>query len=202
MSEKSAYHHGNLEEALIKKGLESLEKDGLEALSLRAITESLGVSRAAPYRHFRTKRDLLAALAAEGYHLFANTMESWEQGAKSQDPGAVLGSLYSCYRDFVVLRPELYRLMFSRLGNSLHSERCRENAQRAFSVLYRISVLIQGPAVEPQPLVMSLYASLHGWAMLMLDDLIPPQTGVIPTEWTKYQMLPGFAGSIESNLKP
>ena len=49
------YHHGNLKEELIEKGLEYIDKYGSESLSMRKLAESAGVSPGAPYAHFKNK---------------------------------------------------------------------------------------------------------------------------------------------------
>ncbi|AHC16357.1 TetR/AcrR family transcriptional regulator [Salinispira pacifica] len=185
MSEKNSYHHGNLRESLISIALEELEKTGLDELSLRALADRLGVSKTAPYRHFATKRELLASLAAEGYELFANMLEEREEEVLALEGNDRVRRMYELYGEFARTRPELYRLMFSRLGNSLHSERCRTNAERAFASLIRMSVsLLRPPDQDPRPAALSLFASMHGWATLLMDDLIPPDTGV---DWSNWQ---------------
>jgi AcrR family transcriptional regulator len=190
MDESAPYHHGHLRQALIDEGLKALEKKGLDSLSLRALAESLGVSKTAPYRHFSTKRDLLTALAAEGYQLFADNLEAGEKAIALLPPENRLDGMYKMYGDFALSRPELYRLMFSRLGNSLHSERCRINAQRSFTVLIRFAAELKGTEEDPRDLVLSLYANLHGWVMLMLDDLIPPDVGVDKENWMDFALKP------------
>jgi len=60
------YHHGNLREELMAMAIEKIRTGGIESLSLRALTRDLGVSHAAPLRHFSSKADLLRALATEG----------------------------------------------------------------------------------------------------------------------------------------
>ena len=44
---KSTYHHGNLTPALVEAALKQVEQGGAEAVSLRDLAQSLGVSRAA-----------------------------------------------------------------------------------------------------------------------------------------------------------
>ncbi len=66
MSE-TAYHHGNLREALIDRAVEVLAAKGVEGLSLRSLACDLGVSHAAPARHFASKADLLAAIVRTAY---------------------------------------------------------------------------------------------------------------------------------------
>lgn len=65
---RDRYHHGDLRHALIVRAAEVIESEGIEALTLRGLARDLGVSHGAPNRHFKTKADLLAALAAEGYN--------------------------------------------------------------------------------------------------------------------------------------
>jgi AcrR family transcriptional regulator len=189
-SESVAYHHGNLRQALIDLAMHTLEKEGLESLSLRALAEELGVSKAAPYRHFATKRDLIIAMAAEGYELFANRMEAEEPLLESMPNQQRKRRLYQIYGEFALESPERYRLMFSRLGNSLHSERCRVNASRAFAVLQRQAAALYSDREDIRPAVLSLFAGMHGWVMIIMDDLIPPDTGVGMENWLDFALSP------------
>lgn len=61
------YHHGNLRNALIAEGRTALEEVGVHELSLRYLARAVGVSEAAPSRHFAGKEGLLAAIAANGF---------------------------------------------------------------------------------------------------------------------------------------
>ncbi|HEY9595958.1 MAG TPA: TetR family transcriptional regulator, partial [Spirochaetia bacterium] len=76
METRQPYHHGALRAALLAEALRSLEKDGLESLSLRGLAHAVGVSKTAPYRHFADKRELLVEIAAEGFRMFADALES------------------------------------------------------------------------------------------------------------------------------
>jgi len=60
------YHHGNLRKSLLDRAAQVIAENGVEALSLRALARDIGVSHAAPARHFKDKKALLSALATEG----------------------------------------------------------------------------------------------------------------------------------------
>jgi AcrR family transcriptional regulator len=150
------------------------------------MAEHLGVSKTAPYRHFATKQDLLIALAAEGYQRFADMLEDLETQIIGSSPKELMNLMYSRYGEFAQTQPELYRLMFSRLGNSLHSERCRLNAQRAFQVLIRLVQIVEPETPDPRALSLSLFSSLHGWVMILMDDLIPPEGGAHWESWLEF----------------
>ncbi len=59
------YHHGDLAQALRDAALEAIAADGPERLNLRDLARRLGVSPAAPYRHYADKDALLRAVGAE-----------------------------------------------------------------------------------------------------------------------------------------
>jgi AcrR family transcriptional regulator len=180
MGEKDRYHHGALREALIAEALKVLETDGMEGISLRGLAEAAGVSKTAPYRHFADKRDLLVTLAAEGFRTFADLLEEAVTDLPPVEPAnslAGIRALSRVYIDFAQSQPALYRLMFSRLGYSLHSEACRLNSARAFSVLTKSVQEAQAAGwrshQDTRALILSVWAGVHGWAGLLLDGLVP-----------------------------
>ncbi|WP_306252129.1 TetR/AcrR family transcriptional regulator [Parvularcula sp. IMCC14364] len=79
----TSYHHGNLREALIDRAAEVIGEKGVEGVSLRSLARDLGVSHAAPSRHFPTKADLLAAVVRKGYELM--TQATMQAGAQAGD---------------------------------------------------------------------------------------------------------------------
>lgn len=58
MAEKNA----NLREALILAGISEINAHGAAGFSIRRVAEACHVSCAAPYRHFESKRDFIAAI--------------------------------------------------------------------------------------------------------------------------------------------
>src|ERR1700692_3784131 len=61
------YHHGNLCFALLEQAERTVRERGVQALSLRELARDLGVSHAAPRRHFPDRQALLDALAESGF---------------------------------------------------------------------------------------------------------------------------------------
>jgi AcrR family transcriptional regulator len=107
---KDGYHHGDLKSALVAAALAAVEQGGAEAVSLRELATQLGVSRAAPYRHFADRDGLLAAVAARG---FEDLVAGYE--AALAGPGDGLARLWEAnriYFAFAKLRPGLHKLMF------------------------------------------------------------------------------------------
>jgi AcrR family transcriptional regulator len=108
--DKPAYHHGDLANALIAAALKAVEQDGPDAVSLRELAQDLGVSRAAPYRHFADRDALLTAVAARG---FEDLIVGYEAAlAHAGDGQQKLRAASRVYFDFANRRPGLFRLMF------------------------------------------------------------------------------------------
>jgi AcrR family transcriptional regulator len=190
MRTKKSYHHGALREALFAQAFIDLEKVGLEGISLRQLAESAGVSKTAPYRHFTNKRDLLVTLAAEGFRLLSDKLEAASPSANepaTADPREAIRSLCRAYVDFARERPALYKLMISRRGYELHSEACRRNSERALSWLIRAVQAAQAAGwrrrQDGMSLVLALWANVHGWATLLIDELLPPGTVIPDGDW-------------------
>ena len=110
MATKRGYHHGDLREALVGAAQAVVETGGPEALSLRDLTQALGVSSAAPYRHFADRRSLLAEVAARG---FADLDAAYGRAqAEAATPMAALRETARAYLTLAFGRPGLFRLMF------------------------------------------------------------------------------------------
>ncbi len=108
--DKDRYHHGDLANALIAAALAAVERDGVADLSLRSLAERLGVSRAAPYRHFPDRDALLAAVAARGFEALC---EGYETALATPGNGVqALRAATRFYMDFASGRPGLHGLMF------------------------------------------------------------------------------------------
>ena len=192
MEPRTTYHHGDLKQVLLDQALTVLEADGLETLSLRGLAQSVGVSKTAPYRHFRNKEQLLAELAAEGFALLAEVLE----GAGTQGENSLCGTNYPlsglqpalrAYVGFAGKWPQLYKLMFSRYGYGLHSDRCRINADRAMGFLIDAvgTAQTRGWKTDQNPvsLVLSVWSLAHGWAGMLTEKLIPDELGFNPENW-------------------
>src|ERR1700684_1824534 len=83
---KSSYHHGNLEQAMVQAAVQTIRKGGVEALTLRGVGASLGVSRSALYRHFADKEALLARVSLEGFKgLIAALQSSYAEEGRAAD---------------------------------------------------------------------------------------------------------------------
>lgn len=166
------YHHGDLRRALVEAAVRTIQKHGVQALTLRAVGEELGVSRSALYRHFTDKAALLAAVAGEGFRrLRLELLGAWERGGKGRPGFEAMGEAYV---RFALRNPWHYRMMFgSGFDPNAADPVLAEEGTDAFQVLVdaleeqQRQGLVRGD--DPQALAHFIWALVHGIAMLALD---------------------------------
>lgn len=92
---EKSYHHGNLKEELIKKGIELINEVGEEKLSLRKLAIICGVSNSAPYTHFKSKDELLKEMSFYIFNLLKLELENTRKKYKNKENLLVmLGKTY------------------------------------------------------------------------------------------------------------
>src|SRR4029450_13128283 len=98
------YHHGNLPQALRDAALALITEAGADALTLRGAAKRAGVSQAAPYRHFRNKEALLAAVAEDVFRAMAEAMGRRAAPHRADSAGR-LRALGRAYVEFATRHP-------------------------------------------------------------------------------------------------
>src|ERR1700710_1855650 len=83
---------------------------GADGFTLRQLASELGVSPMTPYRYFKDKDDILAAVRASGFERFAEALET--ALASSEDPLEASRHVGAAYIRFAFDHPAAYRLMF------------------------------------------------------------------------------------------
>lgn len=109
---KEKYHHGNLRRSLIEKGLEIINQEGEEKLSLRKVAMECGVSNAAPYAHFKSKDEFIVAIQQHIMDSFTDSLEKTAEQYKDSD--SLLPMLGKSYVMFFYKNPLYFDFLFSR----------------------------------------------------------------------------------------
>lgn len=147
-----------------------LEQHGEADLGLRDLARAVGVSSAAPYRHFDSRAALLEALAVTGFQRFTARMES-VAASQPDDPMAAMGKTYVV---FALQNPNLFRLMFSPQLRKDGRPGLRMAADAAFDTLRHV---VGGDAEGGRIRALAAWAKVHGLAVLLLDGQIALKAG-------------------------
>jgi AcrR family transcriptional regulator len=170
---KSTYHHGSLRRAMIDAAIKTIAERGIDALNLRQLAARAGVSAGAPYHHFASRDELLTAIAAEGFERLAADLAAAQDAAPS-DLDARLEALGQAYIRFAIADPGSFRVMFH--GDAAASGPTAPGL-RAFRLLRDCIVACQeaglAPPSDPEPLVLTAWSAVHGFAMLWVDRALP-----------------------------
>ncbi len=178
------YHHGDLARALVDEAIRTIQRGGIQALTLRAVGERLGVSRTALYRHFPGKSALLAAVGREGFRTLRERLhDAWRRGG-----GGTSGfeSMGVAYVKFAMEHPSHYRVMFGGqlAGTAARDPELEREGAAAFEALVDALVSLQQQGLirldPPLRLAQYIWANVHGIAMLAIDgQLREPAQSVI-----------------------
>jgi AcrR family transcriptional regulator len=177
MKEKKAspYHHGNLKEELLQTALEMIDTDGLDSITLRDLTQRLGTSRTAVYRHFASKEALILGVIEKGYEQLDLTFTPIFQD-KTRSVDVRFEAMGRAYLDFAIEHPNLYRLLFGEMYRKERAEICDYKDETQATGLYALIGLLleaqeEGIIGEGNPMVQAatVWASIHGLASLLID---------------------------------
>ena len=170
-----SYHHGNLKQALLEASLALIRKSGAGAFTLREVARRAGVSHNAPYRHFRNKEELLAALGAEGFdRLTAAMTKAAESATGALERFHMSGRGYV---EFALRYPQHFAVMFEvPWSYELYPETPAAGA-RAFGTLVRYVEACQTegalPPGDAQPFALLAWSLVHGVAKLAISGRLP-----------------------------
>lgn len=108
------YHHGDLRDALVSVSRRLISECGLGRFKIADACRCLGVSTAAPYRHFPDRDALLDAVCVQAF----NDLGAELRAARASSPRGSVESLIALgrsYLDFVTRDPELFELMWGSM---------------------------------------------------------------------------------------
>ncbi len=172
MTEKN-YHHGDLKSELIEEGLKIFVKEGYEGFSLRKAAKACGVSQTAPYRHFKDKDELIAAITAHALGEFNASLAN--AAAKVTDPKKMLSEIGVAYVHFFAENPEYLKLLFLSNIQKYGGKACEEENHykdgHPFATFfnavkqYKEANINEGRSAEE--LIVSSWGLVHGIAVLI-----------------------------------
>jgi AcrR family transcriptional regulator len=171
-----AYEKGGLRTALVEEGRRMFEEHGATELSLRALARRLGVSEAAPSRHFKGKEELLAAIAVSGFLELAEQRKSI--AAMNLPALSKARNMLLSYVRYAQMHAGLFDLM---TGPRLLREFVRGDIEATSNVsfsyfansIFDLAKEKGWPESELQYLSHAAWSMEHGIAALLLAERIP-----------------------------
>jgi AcrR family transcriptional regulator len=168
------YHHGNLRKSLLERATYVIAEQGIESLSLRALARDLGVSHAAPSRHFADKADLLRALATEGNERFIGYIFAAAEAA-GEDPLERYAAMGKAYIRFSLEFPAYYKALSHPDVIAHADEELSATRDRRREIIYEAARAAQAagwlPEETTEHVVIFSIATVHGVADMFADPV-------------------------------
>ncbi len=157
-------------ERLCEAATRLFDAKGPDGFTMRELAGQLGVSAMTPYRYFKDKDDILAAVRARAFNRFAESLESaFRSAATAPEKSA---AVYQAYVAFAFGEPAAYRLMFdlSQPDESAYPELIAANTRARATMTAYVRALVQEGilAGDPELIGHVFWASLHGSVVLRL----------------------------------
>lgn len=167
---KKQYHHKDLRNALIEKGIEIVHSEGLHSFSLRKVAAACGVSHAAPYSHFQSKEELLDAMQQHITDQFSQMLD--EVILNCENTSELLKNMGVAYILFFINNPHYFSFIYSQSNAKIDLTFPGLDTEnfRPF-VIYKtvVSKLLNGvnyPVEKQKDVIIALWAFIHGLTSL------------------------------------
>jgi AcrR family transcriptional regulator len=151
-------------------------KDGVEGVSMRQLAEALGCSPMTPYRYFRNKEEILAAVRAAAFDRFASALEEAARKTRG-DLRAGGEAMGEAYIRFALAEPDAYRMMFdlSQPHPDRYPDLVRASARARHMMSAALEALVEAGIFvgDAQLLGYVFWATMHGLVVLHLAGKLP-----------------------------
>lgn len=155
---------------------ERFARQGVDGVSMRQLAEALGCSAMTPYRYFRNKDEILAAVRTAAFDRFSAALEEAARKAKG-DLRAAGQATGEAYVRFALGDPDAYRLMFdlSQPHPDRYPELVRASTRARRVMSAALARLVEAGVFVGDPEILGhvFWATLHGLVVLHLAGKLP-----------------------------
>ncbi|MEM1387848.1 MAG: TetR/AcrR family transcriptional regulator [Pseudomonadota bacterium] len=168
---RQSYHHGDLRAQLIEATRVLVEEKGPDRFSVSEACRAAGVSTAAPYKHFKDKKEMLRAVALAGMERQRQNM--LDELAKFT-PGTLdrVNALGRVYVTFAMREPGVFRLMFGLSEDHEEDEELVATGSKTRTLVETEVAQCRGANVvsdSDRQTAFLLWSFVHGLSFLQID---------------------------------
>ena len=147
---------------------------GPEGFTMRMLATEVGCATMTPYRYFKDKDEILAAVRTQAFDRFSDALE-----AAADTPGdsrAKSTAIGEAYVGFALANQEAYRLMFGMgvVGDDRFPDLARARARSSANMTAYVQAMIDEGALrgEARPVGQMVWAAIHGVVLLDMAGLL------------------------------
>lgn len=168
------YHHGDLRESLIKMGLRLFNEGGEENFTIRKVAALCNVSHTAPYRHFKSKEELINAISEYVFSKFQNSLDEIAEMYKN-DPSERIVELGKKYVRFMVENPDYLKFAFLTKSEpviSIEEDKLKTVGSGTFNIFENCALdFLKDINVKEEDYVqdiIAMWSMVHGLATMLV----------------------------------
>ena len=151
-------------QAIIDAARDLLAADGIEAVSLRRVAGTLGVTAPALYAHVTDKRDLLQGVAdQEGRRVIERI-----QSIPGTDPLTLIRARSLAYVDYAKANPAVFKAIFMVRPELVTEPSDAQVFQAGAAPVYELARAGLLGSVDPQLAALAIWTATHGVATVIL----------------------------------
>jgi len=157
-------------EKLIAAATKIFAAKGREGFTMRELASEIGISAMTPYRYFKDKDEILAAVRAAAFDRFADALEAAFAGNRNATERS--SSVGEAYIRFAFSEPASYRLMFdmTQPEEATYPELARATTRARRTMTDHVRALVNEGLLTGDPVLIGhvFWAALHGAVVLEL----------------------------------
>ena len=154
--------------------LEAFAKHGVEGITLRGLAAAVGCSRTTPYRYFKNKAEILAAVRQREFERMSDTLEAALR--VETNPNKQLVALASAYLRFAMEHPDAYRVMYEvdQQDSHLYPELMAQIQRSGEPIRQIVAQSVKSGLMHGDPINIAYtqWAGLHGLISLHLSHML------------------------------
>ncbi|MER7663194.1 MULTISPECIES: TetR/AcrR family transcriptional regulator [unclassified Streptomyces] len=174
VQERKERERAGRERLIVATARELAEQQGWDAVTTRRLAERIEYSQPVLYSHFRSKREIIGAVALQGAAEMAAAVRAAALAADG--PRTRVTAIARAYLDFAERNPAVYDAMFQLDGGlAFAHEDTPEPLKDAFAALLESLGEVAGDGVHPGLFTEVFWAALHGLVTLTRAGRLPPE---------------------------
>jgi AcrR family transcriptional regulator len=140
-----------------------VHRQGLDALSMQAVADEVGVRAPSLYKRFSNRDAVLDVVAKQCLEELGTRLT---RASRNLSAAAAITAMAKTYRDFAKRGPQLYKLLYTQRGEAEDLVKARADA--AAPLLEILAGMIEKPE-ERLPAARMLTAFLHGFVSMEIE---------------------------------
>lgn len=168
MTDREKHHH-QLRQMILDCSYEIVQKDGWDGLTMRKISSKIGYTLPIIYRYFKSKNDIISAIASEGFQILTHRLLLAVE-ENIGDPRKILTAIAFGMWNFYNEYRLHFEVMYGLTGVSFDGEEPLRMGEELFDTVsekvYKEIAPLEASINDTQQATEMFWATIHGFISL------------------------------------